>query len=300
MVDLSAGRVSLPTRVAAQVAERHAMLVAMPAYLPSATALVTKLVSLFPDNVEQPTHQAVICCFDAETGTPVALLDGTYITAARTAAGSVVATRLLARPEGGIVAIIGTGVQARSHARAFARLDQTGTILLAGRDHAKVLALRDDLAAGGITVEAVDGIEDAVRSADTICAATHPQQPVVQRDWLKPGAHVNSVGYNVTGAGEIDSATLRDAVVAVESRAAVLAPPPSGAVEIQRAIEAGNLDADRLVELGELSAGLAVGRTSADQLTVYKSVGVAVQDAAAAALVLDAARMQERGTDVPI
>jgi alanine dehydrogenase len=300
MIDLSAGRVSLPSRVAAQVTERHAMLAAMPAYLPGANTLVTKLVSLFPDNRDQPTHQAVICCFDAETGTPVALLDGTYITAARTAAGSVVATRLLARPEGRVVAIIGTGVQASSHARAFARRAQTGAILLAGRDHTKVLALRDDLAAAGVAVEAANGIEDAVRSADIICAATHPQQPVVHRDWLKSGAHLNSVGYNAAGAGEIDSATLRDARVAVESRAAVLAPPPSGAVEIQRAIETGNLDADRLVELGELSAGLAVGRTSADQLTVYKSVGVAVQDAAAAALVLEAARMHERGTNVPI
>ncbi len=300
MVDLSSGRVSMPARVAAQVADRHALLAAMPAYLPTTNTLVTKLVSLFPENRDRPTHQALICCFDANTGTPLALMDGTYVTATRTAAGSALATRILARPDGGVVAVIGTGVQARSHVRALSRLAPVTAIRIAGRDHARAVALAAELGASGVVVEPVASIEDAVRSADIVCAATHPDQPVVRREWLVTGAHVNSVGYNTSGTGELDTTTLRDALVVVESRGAVLAPPPSGAVEIHRAVEHGVLTGDRLVEIGEICAGTARGRTDADQLTVYKSVGVAVQDAAAAALVLEAAHAGGTGTEVAI
>src|SRR5947208_11547774 len=105
----------MPTRIAALVAERDALLAAMPAYLPSAGALTTKLVSLFPQNTDRPTHHAIICCFDADTGAPVALMDGAYITATRTAAGSALATKLLARTGSAVVSVIGTGVQARAH-----------------------------------------------------------------------------------------------------------------------------------------------------------------------------------------
>jgi ornithine cyclodeaminase/alanine dehydrogenase-like protein (mu-crystallin family) len=300
MVDLSAGRVSMPARVAAQVADRHAMLAAMPAYLPTTNALMTKLVSLFPDNRDRPTHQALICCFDPDTGTPLALMDGTYVTATRTAAGSALATRILARADAGVVAVIGTGVQARSHARALSRLPRVTAIRLAGRDHARAVTLAETLGDSGVTVEPVASIEDAVRSADVVCAATHPDQPVVRREWLATGTHVNSVGYNTSGSGELDTATLRDALVVVESRAAVLAPPPSGAVEIHRAIDEGALTAEALVEIGEVCAGTHGGRTGADQLTVYKSVGIAVQDAAAAALVLAAAYAAGAGVDVAI
>lgn len=301
MTDLSAGTVSMPTRVAARVAGRDAMLAAMPAFLPSADALVTKLVSVFPGNRDRPTHQALICCFDPETGTPAAVMDGTYITATRTAAGSALATRLLARPGAGVVAVIGTGVQARAHARALSRLtDGATSISLAGRNQAKVLAMADELRGSGVAVEAVPSIEQAVSSADIVCLATHPDEPVIRREWLRPGSHVNSVGYNADGTGEVDTATVRDALVAVESRAAVLAAAPSGAIEIRRAIDQGVLTEGRLVEIGEISADPRLGRSGDDQLTLYKSVGVAVQDAAAAALVLDAAITQGVGTHVHI
>ncbi len=112
MVDLSAGRASVPPRVAATIPDRRAMLVAMPAFLPSSGALTTKLVSLFPENTDRPTHQAIICCFDDADGTPLAVMDGTYVTAARTAAGSALATRLLARDGARVASVIGTGVQA--------------------------------------------------------------------------------------------------------------------------------------------------------------------------------------------
>src|SRR6476661_6159044 len=116
--DLSAGRASMRTRIAALVAEQDALLAAMPAYLPSSGALTTKLVSLFPRNTDRPTHQAVIVVFDADNGSPLALMDGEAITAARTAAGSALATDLLARKDAACLLIIGTGVQARAHVRA--------------------------------------------------------------------------------------------------------------------------------------------------------------------------------------
>src|SRR2546430_11674698 len=121
MADLSAGRASMPSRIAALVPERDALLAAMPAYLPSSGALATKLVSLFPRNSDRPTHQAVIVLFDASNGSPVALMDGEAITAARTAAGSALATDLLARRDADVLAVIGTGVQARAHLRAMPR-----------------------------------------------------------------------------------------------------------------------------------------------------------------------------------
>jgi len=301
MIDLSEGRASVPPRVAALVPEQDAILLAMPAYLPSAGALASKLVSLFPGNRDQPTHQALICCFDPATGTPAAVMDGGYLTAARTAGGSALATRLLARPDARDVAVVGTGVQAEAHARALARLPGVRTVRIAGRDPARAAALARALDGLGIPVEAAASTEDAVRAADVVCTTTHAAGPVLRRDWLRPGTHVNSVGYNTGGDGELDTATIRDALVVVESRAAALAPPPAGAVELRRAIERQAIEASHVAaEIGQIAAGTAAGRTGGRQLTVYKSVGVAAQDAAAAALVLAAARRRGMGTIVSL
>lgn len=298
MVDLSAGQASVPPRVAALVPGQDAMLVAMPAYLPSTGALTAKLVSLFPRNQDCPTHHALICCFDPATGTPVAVIDGTSVTAARTAAGSAVATRLLARPGAGHVAVIGTGVQASAHARALARLPGVQTVLIAGRDWSKAQALAGELITADVPARALASVEDAVRSADIVCTTTHAASPVLRRQWLRPGTHINSVGYNTSGEGEVDSATIHDALVVVESRAAALAPPPAGAVELLGAIEHHGIDASQIVEVGQIAAGTARGRTSDTQLTLYKSVGVAVQDAAAAALILATAQKRGAGTRI--
>ena len=292
MIELSAGRVSLPARVAASVEDRSALLAAMPAYLPSAGVLMAKLVSLFPGNLDRPTHQAVVCCFDPETGSPVAVMDGTHVTAVRTAAGSALATRLLARADAEVVSVIGTGVQARTHARALSRLPGVTTIQIAGRDRSRAESVVEQLTADGVPARTASSIEGAVRSADVVCATTHASDPVIRREWLRPGTHVNSVGYNTASRGEVDIDTVRDALVAVESRAAVLAPPPSGAVEIRLAVERGVLRApEDLVEIGELASGSGTGRTDDEQLTLYKSVGVAIQDAAAAGLILNATRV---------
>jgi ornithine cyclodeaminase len=294
MADLSAGRASVPNRVGAMVGDGHGMLAAMPGYTPSAGALVSKLVTLFPGNAatDLPTHQAVILAFDPDSGRPEALLDGEAITALRTGAGSALATRLLAREDSTTLAILGTGVQARSHAQAVTRVRAFDEVRIAGRTRAKAEALagelREELDA---PVRAVATFEEACDRADVICATTHPVEPVVRRAWLGPGVHVNSVGFD-PGGRELDDATVVEARIVVESRAAALAPPPAGSPDLVEPIERGLIGGVH-AEVGELVAGTATGRASQDEITLYKSVGVAVQDGAAAALVLRAAR--ERG-----
>jgi alanine dehydrogenase len=299
MVDLSAGRASVPPRIGAVVAERHAMLAAMPAFVPSIGALEAKLVSVFPH--ERPSHRAVIVCFDPETGAPTALMEGAYITAVRTAAGSALATTWLARPDAGRLAILGTGVQARAHARAIARQRPLDRITIAGRSLERARELAGLLAIElGRSVEASGSFADACADADIVCATTHADEPVVRRAWLRPGTHVNSVGYNVAGR-EVDAETVASAVVVVESRAAALAPPPAGSTDLLWAIRDGVVPADREPsEIGEIIAGLRAGRSTADEITLYKSVGVGVQDAAAATLVLEAAERTGTGMRIEL
>jgi alanine dehydrogenase len=260
-----------------------------------------KLVSLFPRNADSatPTHQAAILAFDPANGTPLALMDGTYITATRTAAGSALATRLLARPDASVLAVLGAGVQARAHARAIPRVRPIREIRIASRRQEAVdeLArqLRDQLP---VRVRACRSYQEALDGADVVAATTHAAEPVVRRQWVGPGMHINSVGFNREGR-EVDGETVRDALVVVETRAAALAPYPSGANDLLWPIRDGLIDADHVhAELGELVAGTRPGRASPEQITLYKSVGVAVQDAAAAALVLRAARERGAGTDV--
>jgi ornithine cyclodeaminase len=286
--DLSAGLASMPPRIAALVPEVEGLLGVMPAYLPSA-GLACKLVTLFPRNRDRHTHQAAIMVFDPENGSPVALMDGTYITATRTAAASALATRLLAREDASVLAVLGCGVQARSHARALARVRDFAEVRVAGRDREKAEALAAEL--GG---RAVSSWQEALAGADVVAATTHTAEPVVRREWLSPGVHVNSVGLNPNGR-EVDEATVAEALLVVESRASALAPPPAGAPDL-----AGIAPERVHAELGELVRGDRPGRTSSDQITLYKSVGVAVQDVAAAALVLAAAQARRIGTDIDL
>jgi ornithine cyclodeaminase len=307
MADLSAGTASMPPRMAARVAHQEAILGAMPAYLPSTGVLAAKLVTLFPKNAALGlhTHQAAIVAFDPETGTPLALMDGTYITAVRTAAGSALATRLLARPDSGVLAILGTGVQASSHARALARERRWSEIRIAGRDEGKARALADalrtDLApAGELTIRAVSTYADALDGADVACATTHSPEPVVQRAWVRPGLHINSVGLHPSGP-EVDIETVVNALVVVESRQQALAPWPTGVLELALPLKDGLITPEHIhAEIGELAAGTRPGRSSAEQITLYKSGGVAVQDAAAAGLVLAAARELDAGVEIDL
>src|SRR5690349_2880256 len=214
--ELSAGTASLVPRVGAFAAD--GILGAMLGYAPSA-GLGCKLVTLFPENRDRPTHQALISLFDPATGTPVALMDGTYITAMRTAAAAALATRLLARPDARVLAILGTGVQSRSAQEMFPHARDFAEVRVAGRGE----------------------FEDAVRGADVVHA-----------------------------------------------------PLPAGAPELEPR------GRDGVVELGEIIGGTAAGRSSEDQITLYKSVGVAVQDLAAAALVLAAARQRGAGQEIEL
>jgi ornithine cyclodeaminase/alanine dehydrogenase-like protein (mu-crystallin family) len=287
-VDLSAGRASMPQRVAAL--SSHGLLGVMPAYLPSQDVLETKLVTLFEGNAgsELPTHQAAIAVFDPERGNIRALMDGTYITATRTAAGSALSTRLLAREDARVLAICGTGVQARAHAKALNFIREFDEIRIAGRDRAKAEAVA---AESGDTV--FNSFEDAVRGADVVCATTHSPEPVVRREWLSPGTHVSSVGVNPNGR-ELDPVLVAEASVFVESRAAAFAPFPAGSNDLSE------ISPEHVTEIGEVLSGARPGRTSAEEITVYKSVGVAVMDAAAAALVLRTAAQTGMGTEVEL
>jgi alanine dehydrogenase len=288
--DLSAGEASMPPRIAAMVQERQGLLGVMPAYLPSA-GLACKLVTLFPQNTDRHTHQAVIVVFDPENGTPLAVMDGRYITATRTAAGSALATRLLAREDAEVLALLGTGVQARSHARALPRVRAFSEIRVAGRDRSRAEALAEEI---GPHARAVSSYEEAIRGSDVVAATTHATEPIVRREWLSQGAHVNSVGLNPSGR-EVDEQTVADALLVVESRESALALPPAGAPEL-----VGVSPADVHAELGELVAGTKPGRSSQDEITLYKSVGVAVQDVAAAALVLAAAKERSVGRAIEL
>jgi len=288
--DLSAGEASMPPRIAAMVQERQGLLGVMPAYLPSA-GLACKLVTLFPQNIDRYTHQAVIVVFDPENGTPLAVMDGRYITATRTAGGSALATRLLAREDAEVLALLGTGVQAHSHARALPRVRAFSEIRVAGRDRSRAEALAEEI---GPHARAVSSYEEAIRGSDVVAATTHATEPIVRREWLSPGVHVNSVGLNPSGR-EVDEKTVADALLVVESRESALAPPPAGAPEL-----VGVSPADVHAELGELVAGTKPGRSSQDEITLYKSVGVAVQDVAAAALVLAAAKERSVGRAIEL
>jgi len=287
-VDVSSGSASLPPRIAAF--SGRGLLGVMPAYLPSSDVLETKLVTLFEGNAgtDLPTHQGAIAVFDSERGNLLALMDGTYITATRTAAGAALSVRTLARANARVLAICGTGVQARTHARAVPRVRDFDEVRIAGRDPAKAEALAAELGA-----RACASFEEAVRGADVVCATTHADQPVVRGEWLAPGAHVTSVGVNPHGR-ELAPDVVDGALVVVEQRAAAFAPFPSGANDLD------GLRPEDTVEIGEILAGSHPGRESDEQRTVYKSVGIGVMDAAAAALVLRAARERGVGTELEL
>jgi ornithine cyclodeaminase len=268
-VELSAGRASVPPRIAAF--SKHGLLGAMPGYVDG--VLAAKLVTLFPDH--EPSHQALIAVFDAETGEPSAVMDGTHITAVRTGGGSAVSTRALARDDAKVLAILGAGVQGRSHLDAVGRVRDFEEVRIASRnpEHARAFA-----AETGTT--AVETFEEAVKGADVVCCCTSAAEPILRRAWLDPGTHLTSVGSSMEGP-ELDRETVTAGLLVIESRVA-FQPPPAGSHELK------GLEPSDAVELGEVLSGAHPGRTSDEQITVYKSMGHAVEDAAAAALVLRA------------
>lgn len=286
-VELSAGRTSVPPRIAARTPS-GGLLGAMPGY--SGGVLEAKLVSVFPQNHVRglPSHQGIIALFDESTGAPVAVMDGVAITGIRTGGSAAVAAKWLARSDATTLAILGAGVQGHSHLAAFPRVRDFKDIRVASRnvDKAKALAAEHPAA------RAVESFEEAVRGADVVCCCTDAREPVIKYEWLVPGAHVSSVGG--TFGPEVDLQTIGAGLLFVESRDAVRAAPPAGAHELQ------GMAPDAVTEIGEVIAGTKTGRTSPEQVTVYKSTGHAVEDAAAARLVYGRAVAEGAGSRVSL
>jgi ornithine cyclodeaminase len=286
-VELSAGRASVPPRIAARTAS-GGLLGAMPGFVSG--VLEAKLVSVFPQNHVRglPSHQGLIALFDENTGAPVAVMDGIAITAIRTGASAAVAARWLARNDASKLAILGAGVQGRSHLAAFTRARPFQEVRIASRnpENARTLAALSPLAV------ATGSFEEAVRGADVVACCTDTREPILKYEWLVPGAHVSSVGG--TFGPELDPQTIGAGMLFVESRETALQPPIAGAHELQ------GLKPGSVTEIGEVIAGTKPGRTAPEQLTVYKSTGHAVEDAAAVKIVYERALAEGAGHKVPL
>jgi ornithine cyclodeaminase/alanine dehydrogenase-like protein (mu-crystallin family) len=242
----------------------------------------TKLLFVLKDNPSRglDSHQGQVILADGETGQVRALLDASAVTAIRTAAVSALATRLLSSEDARVLAIVGTGVQARKHLESIPLVRPLTRVLVAGSTPEHARRFVDDVGAGApCAVEAAASAEDAVRAADIVVTVTDSPAPVIAREWLRPGTHVNAVGASRPTAWEIDPRIYADAVTFCDRRESLCAE----AGDYLRAV------ADRLIagveqigELGELIVGKRKGRTSPDQITLFRSLGLAVEDLAAA------------------
>jgi ornithine cyclodeaminase len=232
--------------------------------------------------------------FSAETGELLALMNASAITAIRTAAASAVATRLLARPDAGDLAILGAGVQARSHLAAMPCARPIRRARIASRDPARAQALAAEMASRyDFPIEPVASVVEAVRGADLIVTATTAAEPIVRREWIAPGAHINAVGSSIPTTREIDTATLTAASLFVDRRESTL--NESG--DYLFAAREGAIGPEHIrAEIGELLIGAHPGRTSPGEITLFKSLGLAIEDLAAADYVYRQAQAQGAGT----
>jgi ornithine cyclodeaminase/alanine dehydrogenase-like protein (mu-crystallin family) len=275
---LSSGRVDIAPRTAVN-AEGEGFLQSMPGYA-AGLGLGVKLVTGFPNNhlLGLPSHQALIALFDPATGSPVAVMDGTRITAIRTAGAAALSARRLARKDARVLAILGAGVQGHAHLEILPRVRDFEEIRISSRtpESAQRMAELDPRA------HAVSNGEAAVRGADVVALCTSSVDPVIQRSWVSPGTHVSSVGFAPPG-GELDRQLAERGALFVESRAVAFQPAPVGCMELV------GMDAGQATEIGEVLLGTRPGRRSREEITVYKSMGHAVEDLAAAGLVYRAA-----------
>lgn len=276
--DFSEGRVVQPVRAALPIGPPGQYLGVMPAAVPGASALGAKLVSVVPDNARRQlsTHIGVIVLFDTVDGRLLAIMDARYITEIRTAAVSAVSVRRMARPDAARLAVIGTGVQARSHTEVISAVRPLATVSAWGPDAAQLSAFASEMtAAVGRPVKPCASAEEAARGADIIVLATSSDTPVIRREWVSPGTHVVSVGACRPHQREMDPALLADARLVVDSREAALTE--SG--DILMSIAEGFFAADHIAgELGEVAAGRVPGRRAPGEITVFKSLGLAVED----------------------
>jgi ornithine cyclodeaminase/alanine dehydrogenase-like protein (mu-crystallin family) len=306
LIAFSSGQVVQPVRMTLELRER-AFFALMPAYDKEHALFGAKLVTVIPENhgargatgstvTAFPSHQAIISLSDPATGELLALMDGRYITEARTAAASAVSVRHLARKDAAVLAIIGSGVQAHSHAQALPLVQAFGEI----RAWSPSPAHLQQFAASANTspvVHAAGSAEEAVRGADVVVLATASVTPVIEDSWVAAGTHVIGVGACRPDQREIDPELVARSYLVVDSRAAAL--QESG--DVLLAMREGRFGEDHIgAELGEVAGGVKRGRIKAEEITVFKSLGLAIEDVVSAGLVYRSARKTGRGTQISL
>ena len=289
LTELARGEVHNPLRFVIRPDNEPSLMGLMPAHRKGAASLWSlKALTIVPGNSSRglDSHQGFVALFDGETGEPRAVLNAGGITAVRTAAVSGVATRLLAREDVRTLAVLGTGTQGRSHLDA----------MRAVRDFDRIVVW----SASGRSLDGAESVataEEAVRDADVICTVTALAEPIVRRDWLKDGVHVNAVGSSIPTTRELDTATIVDAALYVDRRESTL----NEAGDYLFPAAEGAIGPDHIRgELGELLIGSAEGRSSDSELTVFKSLGLAVEDLGAVELVLRRAEAEGGGVEVDL
>jgi alanine dehydrogenase len=300
LATLARGDAVLPLRTVIRLPQTSNAFGVMPAYLGAPKTIGAKVVTVFPGNhgTDLDSHQGAVLLFDRENGRLVALLDATPITTIRTAAVSAVATRLLARENASALAIIGSGVQARAHIEAMCTVRPIASLRVWSRnsEHARRLA---EFARDRFHLDAAVSPTgaDAVRAADIVCTVTSAASPVLLGEWLAPGTHVNAVGACTPNAREIDSAVVIRSRLYVDRRESALNEPGDILVPLNN----GEIAPEHVVaELGELLIGRGVGRRDAREITLFKSLGLAIEDLAAAAHVYDQAARTGAGVSVEL
>ena len=290
MIAVSERRVVLPLRSVMVMPGELGMLGNMPGYLADPECFGVKLVSLIPRNKppQYSSHLGLVLLFEAEHGCPVALLDAATITAIRTAAASGLATRLLARPDAGDLALLGAGEQAQSHLEAMLAVRTLRRIRVWARDRDKAAEFAHaEGARHGIVIETASTVREAVGGADLICTVTKAREPILLGEQLAPGVHLNVVGSSIAAAAEIDTPAVVKSRFFVDCRESTV----NEGGEYLRALKAGAITPEHiLAEIGEVANGSKIGRHSPSDVTLYKSLGIAPQDLASAHYVLGKAR----------
>jgi ornithine cyclodeaminase len=300
LAKFSAREVQQPVRTVLTVGPTKAYYGLMPAYIPQPASMGAKLVTVFGENHKKnlPSHLATILLFDPETGMLQAIVDGRYITEARTAAVSAVSTRFLANPNASTLAIIGSGVQARSHLEAYQHVRQLKEVRIWSPKPQSRQSFVDDMSPTlNIPIKASNTAEEAVRGADLIVLVTSSPTPVIEDSWVSEGAHVVCVGACRPNQQEMPPLLVKRSLLYVDSSAAAVLE--SGDVVMN--IAAGLFDASHIRgEIGELVLGRVEGRQSPNDITVFKSLGMAVEDVVAADLVLRRAVETGAGTELTL
>jgi ornithine cyclodeaminase/alanine dehydrogenase-like protein (mu-crystallin family) len=283
LVALARGEVFQPLRSVVKPPDAAGLLGLMPSFISgNRPALGLKAISVFPGNAAKgkDIHQGVVLLLDPETGELRAIMNASAVTSIRTAAVSGVATDLLARADASVLAIIGTGVQARSHLKAMSEVRVFGRCRVASRSNDKARAFANELQKYfSFPIEPVESAETAVENADVIVTATTASEPVIRREWIADGAHINAVGACIPTVREIDGATMAAASVFVDRRESAV----NEAGDYLLAFNEGVIGPDNIhAEIGEALNGDKTGRTSRDEITLFKSLGLAVEDVAAA------------------